>query len=332
MFAQARIKLTAWYLVIIMCISIMFSVVIYRVLFHEVERFERLQRFRIERRLGRGSTHPSLTNPELLEETKQRILIMLFFVNAGILVMAGCFGYMLAGRTLAPIKDMMDEQNQFISDASHELRTPLTSLKSTMEVYLRDKNLTLADSKRVMSQNIEDVNKLQSLTDALLQLTQYQKPNGIVVFEKVSILEIVQEAIRRVHPFAIKKHIVIHNKINDYTCIGNKVGLIDVVVIFFDNALKYSSNKKEITVTTVKKDGFIDLSVQDHGIGIDQKDISHIFDRFYRADTARTKIKTGGYGLGLSIAKNIVKAHGGTITVASKPREGSTFTIHIPIK
>ena len=332
MFTKARFKLTGWYLLIIMCISITFSGVIYQMLSHEVARFEQLQRFRIERRLGKSSIPPTLTNPELLEETRQRILLMLILVNAGIFVMAGGFGYILAGRTLTPIKAMVDEQNQFISDASHELRTPLTSLKSNLEVHLRDKALTLADAKKLISLNIDDVNRLQSLADALLQLTQYQKTNGNLVFEKISIQEAVREAVRKVQPLARKKHIILKNNTNDYNVTGNKYGLIDILVILLDNAVKYSPNNMKVIVEASKSDGYIELSVQDFGIGIEIKDIPHIFDRFYRVDSARLNTKAGGYGLGLSIAQKIIDAHHGTINVVSKHGKGSTFTIRLPVK
>lgn len=332
MFTKARLKLTGWYLLIIMCISITFSGVIYHMLSREVARFEQLQRFRIERRLGKSPPVPSLENSELLEETNQRILIMLIFINAGILVMAGGFGYILAGRTLTPIKAMVDEQNQFISDASHELRTPITSLKSNLEVNLRDKNLSLSQAKILITQNIEDVNKLQSLTDGLLRLAQFHQPKSIMVLKKVFITEIVDEAINKVSSLAKMKQIELKKKIANIEISANKSGLIDVVVILLDNALKYSSNKNEILITSSIKDGYLDLSIKDFGSGIEKKDLPHIFDRFYRADTARTNSKTGGYGLGLSIAKKIIDAHHGTINVVSKYKEGSTFTVRLPLK
>ena len=150
MFNSARLKLTAWYLLGIMCISILFSSIIYRGLMSEVNRFEQIQRFRFERRLEEGEIVPKTIifklpppipgSQELIEETEKRILIMLITVNAGIFIISGLLGYVLAGRTLKPIKEMMDEQNRFISDASHEFRTPLTSLKSGFEVFLRNKH------------------------------------------------------------------------------------------------------------------------------------------------------------------------------------------------
>lgn len=340
MFQKTRLKLTAWYLFIIMCISISFSVVIYRVLSNEVERFTRIQRSRIERRLREGEFFPPsvqfrnsvpIMDPELLEEVKRRLVLRLLIVNGGILVISGGLGYVLAGRTLQPIQVMLDEQNRFVTDSSHELRTPLTSLKSALEVHLRDEDLTLKDAKIVIAESIDEVNKLQSLSDKLLQLAQYQKPNGYVQFEKLSLFEIVKEAAHKMEPLAKQKNIVIKNTILHNEISGNKKGLSDLLTILLDNAIKYSTEGKVIWIDTKKANNSLIISVRDEGIGIRKKDIVHIFDRFYRTDIARSKKDTGGYGIGLSIAKEIVDTHHGTICVKSKFHKGSTFLVRLPI-
>ncbi len=343
MFHSARLKLTAWYLLIIMALSIMFSVAIYQGLSNEVERFERMQRFRIERRLQEGTLFPGdtlprrtpatipITNPELLEETKHRILLMLVAINCGIFALSGGLGYILAGRTLMPIKDMMDDQNRFISDASHELRTPLTSLKSAFEVYLRSSRPSVKEAKTLVRESISEVNKLQSLSESLLQLAQYQKPNGYLVFEKVSLRHVIEQAIHKIQPLAKEKEIAVHYDEADNEIEGNVYGLVDLVVILLDNAVKYSPRSKNVVIKTEKTDGSILLWVKDNGCGISEKDVLYIFDRFYRADSARSKSGTNGYGLGLSIAKKIVDAHNGSISVESKPNKGATFLVKLPI-
>lgn len=334
MFHKTRIKLTAWYLLIIMFISLSFSFVIYKAATREFERFTLMHRFRIERRLDLYKQFPTppIFDPDLIKETKQRIIMFLVFVNGTILIFAGGLGYMLAGKTLQPIKKMVDEQNRFISDASHELKTPLTSLKTTMEVSLRDKNLTLKNAKNLISESVGEVNKLQSLSEQLLQLAQYQKPNNSHIFETVSLLTVVKEAVRKVEALAKKKQIEIKNEVKDLKIKGSKYGLVDLFVILLDNAIKYSPNKSTVTLESKKNKGLILIFVKDQGIGIDEKDLPHIFDRFYRTDSARSKDKQGGYGLGLSIAKKIVKAHNGTITVESKLEKGSTFIVRLPNK
>lgn len=343
MFTSARLKLTAWYLSIIMALSVSFSVVIYKVITYEVDRFARIQRLRIERRFREGEFFPPemhfpdtlpripIMDPELVEETKRRLIFMLIVVNGGILIVSGGFGYILAGRTLKPIKDMLDEQNRFITDSSHALLTPLTSLKSAMEVNLRDKNLTLKDAKTLIAESIQEVNKLQSLSDKLLQLAQYQKPQTQTKFETLNLTDIVKKSISQIEPLAKQKDIVIQNNVSDIKIVGNKYELCDLFVTLLDNAVKYSSRKQPVIVCSQKTDGDVNISIKDQGIGIDKKDIPYIFDRFFRADRARTKTDVQGYGLGLSIAKRITDIHHGFLTVESKPYKGSKFTIRLPI-
>lgn len=343
MFGKARLKLTGWYLLIIMVVSIGFSLVIYKVLTVELDRFSHFQRLRIERRLSgeeftpfesrlRNTPPRIFADPELVEETKRRLIFFLVIVNGGILIVSGGLAYFLAGKTLKPIKDMVDEQNQFISDASHELKTPLTSLKSAMEVHLRDKRLNLADAKKLIKENIEEVNKLQSLSEGLLRLASYQKPNNHARFEMVSLASTIKRSIQRVKPQAIKKKIAIKNKSQNFEFEADQYLLSDLLVILLDNAIKYSQKGKSITITSRKTDGSILITVADQGIGINEKDLPHIFDRFYRADLARSKDESSGFGLGLSIAKKIVESHRGQITVESKLGKGSTFTVRLPMK
>ncbi len=341
MFKSARLKLTAWYLLIIMVISVTFSLVIYQTQTAEIERFAAAQRVRIMRQFLGGYLAPSLIqppsgpvllDPDLITESKSRLALVLIFINGGIFLLAGGVGYLLAGRTLAPIKDMMDDQNRFISDSSHELRTPLTSLKSAMEVYLRDKNSTLKDARELVSDGLGEVNKLQSLSDGLLQLAQYQKPATTAQFTKLSLTAVVDESVHKVSPLAKQKKISLKNATTDCQIEGNKYSLVDLLVILLDNAIKYSHEKGEITLSSQKADGAVTISILDHGIGIAAKDLPHIFDRFYRADTARKKDGAGGYGLGLSIAKQIATAHHGSLTVDSKLGKTTTFTFRFPVK
>ncbi len=180
MFERTRLKLTAWYLLIIMFVSISFSFIIYKVSTNEFERFAKKQKSRIEYRMQNFNPPPPpiTLDPDLIVEVKKRILFLLAEINLFILITAGGLGYVLAGRTLKPIAAMVEEQNRFISDASHELRTPLTALKTSMEVNLRDKNLTLESAKKILNHNIEQVDKLQTLSDNLLELAGNENNNN----------------------------------------------------------------------------------------------------------------------------------------------------------
>ena len=343
MFHSARIKLTGWYLLIIMFISLAFSLVIYSMITREINHFEQAQRFRFEKKLRDfdlpvppGSNIRAMKilieNPELIEEIKERVAMTLVIINGGILLLAGGLSFFLAGKTLKPIKNMMDEQNRFISDASHELKTPLTSLKTAMEVFLRGKKKNLEESESIIRESIIEVNKLQSLSESLLQLAQYQKPNGHTLFKKISIATIINNAVNNIKPIAKKKNITIRSDVEDCEVKGNKYSLEDLLKILLDNAVKYSPKSTTVNIVSKKTDGHIEIQVKDQGIGIDEKDIPHIFDRFYRADNTRSNNSHDGYGLGLSIAKKIVELHRGSISVTSKIEKGTTFAICLPIK
>lgn len=327
MFHSARIKLTAWYLLIIMAVSISFSLAIYRVVTSELDRLERVERIRIERQLPLG--RPAL-DPDLLEETKNRVKIILILTNLIILAGSAYAGYILAGRTLNPIAEMVDEQNRFITDASHELRTPLTSLKSEIEVNLRDPALSLDQAKKLLKSNLEEVNSLQVLSDGLIRLTQYQQGNNGLTVTDISLEVIAKEAVRKVTGAAKEKKITITNDIRNIHLQGNQTTLTEMLVIFLDNAIKYSAKQKTVRLTGKESDSNVMIEIADQGIGIEASDIPHIFNRFYRTDKSRTKIHVPGYGLGLAIAKQIVERHNGHIAVKSTPGHGTTFTIELP--
>src|SRR3989338_4570720 len=334
MFTTARLKLTAWYLLIIMLVSISFSVAMYRILTSELNRVEHLQRLRQERQLSLPLPNdiPSefrqrlprafLLDPELIEETKNRLKMILLLINGGIFGMSSLAGYFLAGRTLRPIKNMVDEQNRFITDASHELRTPITSLKTEIEVNLRDKKLK-KETKNILESNLEEVNNLQSLSDNLIKLTQYQKTNGNIVFENVSLKEIIDEACRKVANLAKHRKISTHIKIKNIYLQADRQSLTEAFVIFFDNAIKYSRKNTSITLISYTTDHSIVVDIKDEGMGIDKDDIPHLFDRFFRADKSRAKTDVEGFGLGLSIAKQIIDRHNGTISVESEINKGA---------
>lgn len=336
MFQSARLKLTAWYLLIIMLISGLFSLAIYADINHEYNRIEQRQKLH-QQQIGhfynrQGSLVPSISqfDPEVISESRKRLQTVLLLVNFAILFIAGLAGYFLAGRTLRPIKQMVDEQNRFITDASHELRTPLTSLITSTEVNLRDKRLNLKNAKDLLASNLEQAYSLRTLSDDLLALTQNQTKNGNTNFENVNLERIVEEALKKVTPIANKAGIRILDKTKDYSFEADFKSLVNVLVIMLDNAVKYNPEKTSIEIASKVSGSSVVIIVKDQGIGINNEDLPYIFDRFYRADKSRSKDKISGYGLGLSIAKKIVDAHKGEINVKSEVGKGSEFIVQIP--
>ncbi len=341
MFHSARIKLTLWYLAIILFISLLFSVVIFSVLNNELMRIERVQSIRLDRQRDLYDNLPAEIQAKLprppvqpieIEEARARIILSLIVVDSSILLLSAIIGYILAGMTLKPIQNMVDEQNQFIADASHELRTPLTALKSSIEVTLRDKKLTLPDAKELIKSNLEEVNELQSLSDSLLQLAQYQRIDGTMSVKEGDISIAIHEAVKKVSGMAQLKKIRIDVESSSVKIETDMTLVTEILIVLLDNAIKYSNPDESIALKAYKTDGIIRINVIDHGIGISEKDLPHIFKRFYRSDKSRSKEEVGGYGLGLSIAKKITQVLHGSIYVTSVENEGSTFTVDLPLK
>lgn len=335
MFEKTRLKLTVWYLIIIIVISMLFSIVIYSGVNEEFRHLERVQeriKERQEERLPIPLNSRPRFDPEIINQSRIRVITILGGINIAILFLAGFSGYFLAGRTLKPIKKMLEEQNRFIADASHELRTPLTSLRSEIEVGLRNNNLTLKGSNKLLKSNLEEVINLQALSDNLLELAQSEKSINASDFVPISLFESINNAIKKLEASIREKEIKIEKNVEDILIFGTPSRITELFVILLDNAIKYSDNKSKVSIKTKKVDNIVKIIIKDNGIGIEKDDLPFIFDRFYRASKSRSKEEIPGYGLGLSIAKKIVESHNGTISVESKINKGTTFIVKLPAK
>jgi two-component system sensor histidine kinase CiaH len=269
---------------------------------------------------------------EDLEMAKRRLGLNLLVVNGVILGISALAGYFLAGKTLKPIETTMEEQKRFVADASHELRTPLTALKTSMEVALRDKKMSLKDAKKVLKSNLEDIDGLQSLSNNLLSLANLQSNGQNLVFEKVNMAEVIKKAYRKILPLAEKKSIDIRLEVKDQAIQANRESLEAMMLTFLDNAVKYTPQKGKVMIKTKTDKKYLILEIKDTGFGIPKKDLPHIFERFYRADQSRSKSRVTGFGLGLSLAQRIIEIHKGSVKVSSTLGKGTTFVIRFPRK
>ena len=331
-----------------MVVSAFFSLIVYRGFVKELGRGFRYQTtypisegsLYIQRYGGYTRILPFFIYPEevapdeyneVVSLAKKRFALQLLIINGVILFMAGTAGYFLAGKTLQPIEMMVNDQKRFVADASHELRTPLTSLKTEIEVALRDKNLKTKEAKNLLNSNLEEVNKMKYFSDSLLELSRYGSGGHDFGMENVDLTDIVKQAIKKNLSQAKLKNLKIKKNLQKIIVNGNQHGLVELVSILVNNAIKYSPQKTDVEVTLKKINKHAVIEVADKGIGIDKKDIPHIFDRFYRADSSRGKRDVDGFGLGLSIAKSIVDLHKGAIKVRSKVGIGSIFKVILPL-
>ena len=333
-FHKPSLKLASLYLLIMMTISLFFSVALYQLSVQELGWGLR----RPEPSLNRNSNiiTQQLRNDledereSIYEAATERVFGRLVLVNLIILVAGGATSYYLARRTLKPIEEAHGALERFTADASHELRTPITAMRTEIEVALMDSKLTLSEAKKILGSNIEELTKLSDLTEGLLRLAQLG--NEGIQRAEIDVNRIIAESIEQVTPHAERNKISISVKSEpELKIVGDQTGLKEVLIILLDNAIKYSSKNSDVTVTAEKSSKSVNISVKDSGSGIKASELPYIFERFYRADTARTKQATNGYGIGLAIAQSIVNAHDGKISVSSKPGKGSSFTLTLPV-
>jgi two-component system, OmpR family, sensor kinase len=233
-------------------------------------------------------------------------------------------------RTLTRLEETLDRQRRFVADASHELRTPLTSIHSYAQMLeewaLRDPQIgpeSVAAIKR-------ESERMKELVENLLELARGDE--GMKIYLKDNDLtEVVEEAAESAHAAVNGKVLIGYptpkEEVQRVRAVFDRERLRQAISILLDNAVKYSPEGGRVTMKIVEEDSNVGVEVSDTGIGIPEHQIPHVFERFYRAEEARS---TEGLGLGLSIARQIAEDHGGSIEVRSKPREGSTFIIRIP--
>jgi len=336
-FRAARIKLTFWYLLIIMSISLVFSGIIYRITTKELEigfkgiqqRFWEDEEFGPFLRLPRRMERLKPLFAKDLEQAKRRIIWRLVAINGMIFVFSATAGWFLAGKTLKPIQQALEEQKRFVADASHELRTPLAALKTSNEVALKDKKLSLGEAKKLIKSNLEEIENLETLTNNLLTLASLEENGRKLSFQKVDIKKIIDSTYQKILPLTLEKKIKIKIESSGGKIFGDEESLEKMILIFLDNAVKYTPKGGKVWLKTWQEKGKLVLEIKDTGIGISEADLPHIFERFYRADKARAK---GGFGLGLALAKRIIELHHGSVKVVSKVGKGTTFTVRLPLK
>jgi len=333
MFRSARFKIAIWFVLAIVFISLLFSFVFYRAVARDLNaRYAGIE-LKIKNNIRNLERIPPVLKTLLrndLRVAKQRIIFIILFANGGIFFLSLLIGYFIAGRALKPIEEMVEEQNRFISDASHELRTPLSVIKTATEVALRDKELSTNDARRILEDNLKDLENLETLTERLLRLSQYQKDLKVLKFEIFDLGQIAKDIYRKIIPVAQKKMIDLKLEADSAYIRGDKISIEELILVLLDNAIKYTPEKGIVTLSVANVGRFAVIKVADSGAGINRKDLPHIFDRFYRAEESRSKQKEPGFGLGLSVAKKIAGIHNGTISAISSTGKGSTFKVVLP--
>jgi len=230
-------------------------------------------------------------------------------------------------KTLERLEVLFTSQQRFLADVSHELRTPLTVIKGNVDLMRRMKQL---DAESLSSID-QEAGRLTRLVGGLLMLAQAESGNLPLNFHKVELDLLVTEVFQEMHIISGGKVRVHLNEIDQLQVNGDRDRLKQVLINLTANAIQYTPQGGDVFLSVAKVGDQARIICRDTGPGIPSEDLPHIFERFYRAEKSRTRGKSTGFGLGLSITKWIVEHHNGHIEVDSKEGQGTTFAIWLPL-
>ena len=277
-----------------------------------------------------GATTTSQNLPGTIEAIREQTLWFAFTILIGL---TGLFGLLISRFALWPTRNSLQFQKRFIGNVAHEIRTPMAIIKTNTEVALMDPSLS-KDVKETFEETIVELDRMSELINNLLSFDKLMRP-GRMEMTTVDMGAVIETVMQRHQELADSRGVTLVTDIGDNPRVqGNAVALEQVVTNLVKNAVNYTPADKDgrVTVSLMPDNqGHVLLMVTDTGIGIGQKDLYHIFEPFYRGDTSRARgIGTGTSGLGLAIVNEIIRLHGGTITIRSALGQGTSFRITLP--
>lgn len=268
----------------------------------------------------------SYKNPSAPGLRRQRILYPAFnLIGIGALFLVSWF---LVGKSLKPIEENQKKQQEFIAAASHELRAPLSVIRSSLSAISAD-----PDNQELFIKNMDmECSRMSHLVNDLLFLASADAKSWTIRREPLETDTLLIDFYEKYEPLCREHSVAFRLQLPEEplpSIKGDRYRLEQVLSILMDNALTYTPSGKGIELSADIKKHSLFLTISDEGCGILEKAKRHIFDRFYRADDSRTEKQH--YGLGLSIAKELVTLHKGTISVSDSPSKGACFTIELPL-
>lgn len=272
----------------------------------------------------------SKTIYELASERSQRDNYLL--MGMGLIVLLGFVFVVVNIRREIRLAEMKSE---FVSNVSHEIRTPLALISMYAETLLLKRLKTEQKQEEYLKSIHRESMRLSDIVNRILDFSRIEKDRRIYHFRKVNLSEFIPEVIR-----SMSSHME-HAGVNcsftpekdDITIEADPDAVKDMIINLIDNAIKYSdAAERKITISLIPYQEHVLVEVEDNGIGISARDQKYIFDQFYRVTEGDLAHKARGSGLGLNLVKRMMKAHGGSVSVRSRPGEGSTFILKFPVK
>lgn len=262
------------------------------------------------------------------DEALQRLLLGLVAIACGGAALLGWSSWWLAGRSLRPAQEAWERQQAFIANASHEIRAPLTLLRASAEVarlsYESD-----PDQRELLDDVLHETDHMTQLVEDLLLLSRLDAQRVPVERAPVPIAPLFRELERQLGRIATERGIALQVTPADSTILGDSAKLRQVLLIVLDNALRHTPTGGTVQLSTRQRGKSVEITIADDGEGIAPEHLPHLFERFYRVDSSRSQEQRGS-GLGLSIAKGLIEAQSGRISIASEHKAGTTVTLRLP--
>jgi signal transduction histidine kinase len=237
-------------------------------------------------------------------------------------------GYVAARIALAPTKNGLASQKQFISNVSHELRTPLSIIRANSEILLLQKN-TRPDAAELIKSNVEELDRISGIIDNLLTLSTFRHARAMN-FQSVNLSEVVRNSIEKLAQLAESSKLTLDATLDEnLTLWGNRNAIEQIAMNLIKNSIIFTPPGGNILVSTYASSSYVTLEVRDTGIGIEAGKIAKVFEPFYQVETSRAHNKGSG-GLGLAIVSELVKFHHGKIAIRSTPKVGTMIKIDFP--
>lgn len=259
--------------------------------------------------------------------------LALTLAGVGLLALAAFFVISLffSRWALRPVAQAWDQQRRFVADASHDLKTPLTVILANTSILMEHPERSVASQSQWVESTQHEAERMQGLVGDLLLLAQVDEDGDARRdFDRVDLSDLVEGELLEFESVAFERGATLEGSIAEGASVhGNEARLRRLVTTLLDNACKYVDDNGSVDVALRRNGRCIELAVHNTGPAIGPDDLPYVFDRFYRADKARTR-DDGGFGLGLAIARTIAEEHGGALAVASDEEHGTTFTVTLP--
>jgi signal transduction histidine kinase len=317
MFSTARLRLSGWYLLILTLIIALLSAPLYYLLL-------------VAQRTELKSLHSGLGHAIdlVFADDEGTLAVQIVILSVATLLVAAIGAFVLAGRTLQPIEEVMDRQRRFAAAASHELRTPLTVLQVSLEVALL-KRRTPEEYEQTIRGAIQEIVHMGQLAKDLLILARNETEAGTLALLPLCLDDVARAAVERAEPLSRQKGQTVEVMVSDRLPIqGDELKLRQALLNIVENAVIYTPKGGSICVMGRRERGRAVLEVRDTGPGVAAEHLCHLFEPFYQVNSARSD--SGHAGLGLALAAWIVRAHGGHIEAASQVGSGTVFRLSLP--